>query len=174
MSVACPEIEAPQTFEQLNRRFRPGLMMFFLRRLGNHAEAEDMIQEVFMRLATMDARQLQSQEAYIFRMALNLLRDRSRREKVRYTYRAESMASEEAGIDQLDPLRVVAAQESMDDFAQALRELPQLTRDIFVLYRIENVDKRVIAQTFNISLSTLERHLTRAMVHLTKSVREDA
>lgn len=174
MSVACPEIEAPQSFEQLNRRFRPGLMMFFLRRLGNHAEAEDMIQEVFVRLAALDGKQVQSQEAYIFRMAVNLLRDHSRREKVRYNYRAQSLASEEAGIDVIDPLRVVAAQESMEDLTEALRELPELTRDIFVLYRIENVDKREIAQTFNISLSTLERHLTRAMVHLTKSIKEDA
>lgn len=174
MSVACPEVELQQSFEQLNRRFRPGLMVFFLRRLGNHAEAEDMIQEVFMRLATMDATRVQSPEAYIFRMAVNLLRDRSRREKVRFTHRAESIAADEAGIDLLDPLRVVAGRESLDDLATALRELPERTRDIFILYRLENVDKRDIAQAFDISLSTLERHLTRAMAHITRCVRGDA
>lgn len=174
MSAACPEVEIEQTFEQLNRRFRPGLMAFFLRRLGNHAEAEDMIQEVFMRLATREAGHMQSPESYIFRMAVNLLRDRSRREKVRFTYRSEALAAEDAGIDMLDPSRVVAAKQSLQDFTEALRELPERTRDIFVLYRLENVDKRDIAQAFEISLSTLERHLARAMAHLTRSVRGDA
>ncbi|MGE5501703.1 MAG: hypothetical protein ACM3W4_07240 [Ignavibacteriales bacterium] len=31
---------------QLDRRFRPALMAFFLRRIANHAEAEDLAQEV--------------------------------------------------------------------------------------------------------------------------------
>src|SRR3546814_624208 len=52
---------------QLNRRFRPGLMAFFLRRVGNHAEAEDLTQEVFVRLADTDTAQMQSPDAYIFR-----------------------------------------------------------------------------------------------------------
>jgi RNA polymerase sigma factor (sigma-70 family) len=175
LSVECPHTErAEQVFEQLNRRFRPGLMAFFLRRLGNHAEAEDLTQEVFVRLAGMDARQMESAEAYIFRMAVNLLRDRSRREKVRFNYRAEALTADDAGVDLLDPLRVVAGRESLVDLAAALRELPERTRDIFILYRLEHVDKRDIAQGFGISLSTLERHLTRAMAYLTRRVRGEA
>src|SRR3546814_11671973 len=46
--------------DQLNRRFRPGLMAFFLRRVGNHAEAEDLTQEVFVRLADTDTAQMPS------------------------------------------------------------------------------------------------------------------
>lgn len=122
----------------------------------------------------MDARQMESAEAYIFRMAVNLLRDRSRREKVRFNYRAEALTADDAGVDLLDPLRVVAGRESLVDLAAALRELPERTRDIFILYRLEHVDKRDIAQGFGISLSTLERHLTRAMAYLTRRVRGEA
>jgi RNA polymerase sigma factor (sigma-70 family) len=172
--AACPEVDADLSLEQLNRRFRPALMAFFLRRLGSHAEAEDMIQEVFIRLATKEAAQVQSPEAYVFRMAVNLLRDRSRREKVRVAHRSEALAADDVGVDFLDPLRVVAGRESLDSLAAALSELPELTRDIFVLYRIENVDKREIAQAFDISLSTLERHLARAMAHITLRVRGGA
>jgi RNA polymerase sigma factor (sigma-70 family) len=172
--AACPEIEADLSFEQLNRRFRPALMAFFLRRLGNHAEAEDMIQEVFIRLATKESAQVQSPDAYIFRTAVNLLRDRSRREKVRVLHRSEALAADDVGVDYLDPMRVVSGQESLEGLTAALRDLPQITRDIFVLYRLENVDKREIAQAFSISLSTLERHLARAMAHITLRVRGDA
>jgi RNA polymerase sigma factor (sigma-70 family) len=163
-----------QAFEQLNRRFRPGLMAFFLRRLGNHAEAEDLTQEVFLRLTGMEMHQMRSAEAYIFQMAANLLRDRSRREKVRFDYRAEAMASDGLGIDVLDPLRVTAGRESLADLTTALKELPERTRVIFILYRLENVDKRDIAQAFEISLSSVERDLTRAMAHLTRRIRGEA
>lgn len=149
-------------------------MAFFLRRLGNHAEAEDLTQEVFVRLAAMDARQMESADAYIFRMAVNLLRDRGRREKVRFNHLTEALTAEDVGVDLLDPLRVVASRESLVDLATALRELPERTRDIFILYRLEQVDKRDIVQAFGISLSTLERHLTRAMAHLTRRVRGEA
>jgi RNA polymerase sigma factor (sigma-70 family) len=172
--AACPEIDADLSFDQLHRRFRPALMAFFLRRLGNQAEAEDMIQEVFVRLVTKDSAQVQSPEAYIFRMAVNLLRDRSRREKVRGSHRADVLAADDAGVDMLDPLRVVASRQTLAQMTEALRDLPQITRDIFVLYRLENVDKRDIAQAFGISLSTLERHLARATAHVAMRIRGDA
>jgi RNA polymerase sigma factor (sigma-70 family) len=117
---------------------------------------------------------VQSPDAYIFRTAVNLLRDRSRREKVRGLHRSEALAADDAGVDFLDPLRVVSGRESLEDLTAALRDLPQMTRDIFVLYRLENVDKREIAEAFSISLSTLERHLARAMAHITLRVRGDA
>jgi RNA polymerase sigma factor (sigma-70 family) len=133
-----------------------------------------MIQEVFIRLATKESAHVQSPDAYIFRTAVNLLRDRSRREKVRGLHRSEALAADDAGVDFLDPLRVVSGRESLEDLTAALRDLPQMTRDIFVLYRLENVDKREIAEAFSISLSTLERHLARAMAHITLRVRGDA
>jgi RNA polymerase sigma-70 factor (ECF subfamily) len=35
-------------YEALNRRWRPALVAFFLRRVRSHAEAEDLTQEVFV------------------------------------------------------------------------------------------------------------------------------
>lgn len=170
MPDARLQTELDESFEYLNRRFRPALMAFFLRRLDSHAEAEDLTQECFVRLAGMDTARLQSAEAYVFQMAANLLRDRSRRERVRFDHRAEAMAADGAGIDILDPLRVAAGRESLAELTAALRELPERTRAIFILYRLESVDKRDIAQAFEISQSTLDRHLVRAMAHLTRRV----
>lgn len=153
-------------FEQMNRRFRPGLMAYFLRRLRNHAEAEDLTQEVFVRLVAANPKKVQSAEAYIFQVAANLLRDRSRREKVRFEYLDAAMSEEGVGVDALDPQRVSVARESLAAMAAALRELPERERSIFMLYRLENVSKRDIADVFQVSLSTLERCLARAMAHL--------
>src|ERR1019366_6772511 len=99
MMTAKEELE----LDQLNRTFRPALMAYFLRRLNNHAEAEDMTQDVFVRLAKADRGAMRSAEAYIFQIAANLLRDRARRQKVRFDYRGERMAEEGLAIDPLDP-----------------------------------------------------------------------
>jgi RNA polymerase sigma factor (sigma-70 family) len=156
---------------QLSRRFRPALMAFFLRRLRNHAEAEDLTQEVFVRLATADRQTMQSAEAYIFRIAANMLSDRARREKVRADYRAAIWADDRAGVDPLDPGRVANAREDIAAVIGALKALPERTRSIFILYRLENMDKRDIADALGVSTSAVDKHLIRAQAHLVKAVR---
>ena len=155
-------------FEQLNRRFRPALMAFFLRRLANHAEAEDLTQEVFTRLMAMGAGNLHQADAYVFQMAANLLRDRGRREKVREAYRFGVLAGEGVGVEPIDPERVLAGRQSLGQIAAALREAPERTRAIFLLYRVEQMKKRDIAETYGISTSAVDKHLMKAMAHLWK------
>jgi len=151
---------------QLNRRFRPALMAFFVRRLVNHAEAEDLTQEVFVRLGAMAPGQLAHADAYIFQIAANLLRDRSRRERVREAYRFGLMSTEGVGVEPIDPDRVLAGRQSLGQVAAALREAPERTRSIFILYRIEQMKKRDIAETYGISTSAVDKHLMKAMALL--------
>lgn len=162
---------AQEDLGHLNRTYRPALMAFFLRRLRNHAEAEDMTQDVFVRLAKADRGEVVQADAYIFRIAANLLRDRARKEKVRFDYRAEMAADDELGIEPLDPSRIVSGQQALSALTLALKDLPEPTRDIFVLYKLEYVEKRVIAESFGLSISAVDRHLMKAMAHLVLRVR---
>ncbi len=158
---------------QLSRRLRPALVAYFLRRVGSHAEAEDLTQDVFMRLTSLDPDGLQSADAYVFRIAANLLADRSRRHVVRHRYTAEQVAREGAGWDPLDPDRVAAGRRSLAIMAQRLKDLPERTRTMFVLYRIESMNKRAIAEAFGVGVSTVEKEVGRAMAYL-MLFREDA
>ncbi len=142
------QAEAQNDLFQLSRRFRPALMAFFLRRLRSHAEAEDLTQDVFVRLASSQAVEMKSAEAYIFQVAANLLRDRARREKVRSDYRSRARTVEGADVDPLDPLRVATDRESLAALVVGLQELPEKTRAIFVLYRLENVNKAAICEAY--------------------------
>lgn len=157
--------------DQLNRTYRPALMAFFLRRLHNHAEAEDMTQDVFVRLARADCSQMRSAEAYIFQIAANLLRDRARREKYRLDYRGELMADEAVGVDPLDPSRIVGGQEALTVLAESLADLPELTRRIFICHRLEAISRRDIASAFRLSESAVDRHLAKALAFLIARVR---
>lgn len=154
------------TLAQFHREFRPALMAFFLRRSQSHSEAEDLTQEVFIRIASKSDVSMRSAEAYVFQVAANLLRDRGRRAKVRQDYAAGMRTVEGLGVEQLDPYRVAAGREQLACLDAALADLPERTRQVFLLFRFENVSQRAIADGFGISISAVEKHLSRAMTHL--------
>lgn len=164
--------EANPDLSQLSRRYRPALMSYFLRRVGNHADAEDLTQEVFVRLAGAGADHMRAVDAYLFQTAANLLRDRSRRDKVRFDYLAAQLALEGAELEPLDPPRVLAGRRSLTSLVARLRELPERTRAIFLLYRVENMGKREIAQAYGVCQSTVEKEVGKAMAYLMR-FRED-
>jgi RNA polymerase sigma-70 factor (ECF subfamily) len=159
------QIEAGQAgeLEALNRAYRPALIRFFQRRTHSHAEAEDLTQEVFIRLAHVDMEAIHTRDAYVFRIASNLLKDRHRRLQVRFDYGDELALAPDAGIELLDPHRVAEGHDMLRALYAALGELPDRTRRIFTLYRIENVAKKVIAEQFGITESAVEKQVGRAM-----------
>jgi len=164
--------DAEPDFDQLNRTYRPALMAYFLRRLRNHAEAEDMTQDVFVRLARSDRSAMRSAQAYIFQIAANLLRDRARREKHRFEYRSELQSQDGLGVDTIDPDRILANQQAVSALAIALADLPDLTRRIFICHRLEAISRPAIAEAFSLSESAVDRHLAKAMAFLIARVRD--
>jgi RNA polymerase sigma factor (sigma-70 family) len=163
------EAARKQQLDDLCRRFRPALLAYFLRRAPNPVEAEDLAHDVFLRLAGVPLEQLRSADAYIFHVAANLLRDRARRWKVRNDYAATQVAAadtEELEWHAFDPERIEVGRRSLAALVARLMELPERTRDIFILYRIENVARRNIAQAYGLSLSTVEKEVARATAHL--------
>lgn len=158
---------------QLSRRWRPALMAFFLRRVRDHAEAEDLTQEVFARLLGGGREAIaRSPDAYVFQVAANLLSDRARRAKVRSDYRERMGLFEELGLDPLDPHRVAAGRAELMALAAGLQELPERTRTIFTLYRIEHMRLDTIAEGFGISKSAVKQHVAKAMAFLMARTRD--
>lgn len=156
-----------------DRRYRAALMSFFVRRVRNRAEAEDLTQEVFTRLAADNGRQMLNADAYVFQIAANLLRDRGRREKVRAEYRATAEVDTSAAADPLSPERRLDAQQSLSRVIGALQELSERTRAIFILQRIEKLQKSEIAAMLGISVSGVDKHLIKAMMHLRARLRDE-
>jgi RNA polymerase sigma-70 factor (ECF subfamily) len=162
--------EALSDLERISRQFRPALLAYFRRRVPSHAEAEDMTQEVFIRLAQSKVDTVDSTEAFIFRIATNLLRDRSRRDTVRAAYRNSVLQDDGREIDVLDPHRIAAGRETLGALWAAIQALPEPTQQIFILYRVENVDKQTIADNFGYAVRTVEKHISQAMIFLSRRV----
>lgn len=159
-----------QDLRDVDKRLRSALIAFFLRRTGNAAEAEDLTQEVFIRLAGSTGYQDASKDSYIFAIAANLLRDKARREAVRSNYREEKRLEDYVGVDILDPHRFATGREELAALARAIAGLPEKTRRIFTLYRIENLDKRAIAESFGLTIRSVEIHIQRAMILLVEKL----
>lgn len=157
---------------ELNRQWRPALMSFFLRRVRNHAEAEDLTQEVLARIVAGSDTEVQAPDAYIFQTAANLLRDRARRSKVRADYLEKLSAADLQDIEVLDPYRVATGREALAALMAGLDELPERTRSIFTLYKIENLDQAAIADAYGISRSAVKKQVMKAMAHLMTRVRD--
>ena len=70
--------------------------------------------------------------------------------------------------EDFSPERVLLSEESLADVLRSLEELGELTRKIFILFRLENMKQKDIAALYGIGQSTVEKHVVKAVVHLAK------
>jgi RNA polymerase sigma factor (sigma-70 family) len=158
---------------QLEGRFRGPLMTYFLRRVRNHADAEDLTQETLMKvIAASTIERIQNAESFVFKVATNLLRDR-RRQVVRngapsFVPIDQAVASEleRQLAEDLSPERVLLSRDTLNEALRSLQELGERTYNIFVLFRLENMKQKDIAEFYGISQSTVEKHVMKAVLHL--------
>jgi len=164
------------TKDELDVRFRASLLAYFLRRTGSPAEAEDLTQETFARLIGSNTFEAADEaQAFVFRVASNLLRDRARsatRHRRYPTLPLETLGPAEEFepklVEGLDPERVLIAKENLSEVLAALDELGERTKNIFILFRLEGMKQKGIAELYGVSLSTVEKHVMAAVVHLAK------
>lgn len=157
----------------LDARFRRPLMSYFLRRVGNHAEAEDLTQRVFLRLLGVGhLHEIEHVEGYVFTVAGNLLKDRGRRAMRGHGTGAPipnlDLAREIMSdlVEDRSPERVLLGRESLSEVLKSLDELGEKTRNIFILFRLENMKQREIADLYGIGQSTVEKHVMKAALFL--------
>jgi RNA polymerase sigma-70 factor (ECF subfamily) len=165
--------------QELDAQFRAPLMTYFLRRVGNRTEAEDLTQETFTRLiGSQSFEGAEETRAYVFRVATNLLRDRARaaaRKRGVAVLPLDTVAneSEPAIAEEIGPERVVIGREKLSEVLASLDELGERTRSIFILFRLEGMKQKDIAALYGIGLSTVEKHVMAAVLHLSNRFGRD-
>jgi RNA polymerase sigma-70 factor (ECF subfamily) len=109
----------------------------------------------------------------VFVTAANLLKDRFRFQLTRRinAHRSlhdiqENSVSPPALIEDRTPERVLNGRDALKDFIASLEDLGERRRDIFILAHIEHMHQGEIAKLFGISVSAVEKHLTKAINHL--------
>ena len=144
---------------------RPALLRFLRMRGASAEEAEDLVQDLYLKLDVQPIGSVTEPRAYLYRMADNLMLDR-RRAAMRRERREESWSDNDTGITA--PSAPIAtddaliAQEQVRLVTAALATLPERTVEIFRRFRIEGERQKAIAADFGISVSAVEKHLQRA------------
>lgn len=141
-------------------------LLRFVRARGAGDDAEDVIQEMWMKLEAKDLGPVADPLPYLYRMANNLMLDRYRSATRRE--RREQDWAEGAGGVMADPSEDLAVDERMI-LAQRLREAEKVLRElgprvelVFRRFRLEGVGQRQIAEDLGVSLTTVEKDLQKA------------
>jgi RNA polymerase sigma factor (sigma-70 family) len=160
---------------------RPRLLNFVRRRVANQADVEDVVQDVFAEL--VEANRLLMPIGYVtgwlYQVARNRITDLFRKKRpVNFSDAAiandeheaieleELLPSPDAGPDALY-LRGLLEEE----LEQALDELPQAQRDVFVAHELEGHSFREMAAETGVPLNTLLARKRYAVLHLRKRLK---
>jgi RNA polymerase sigma factor (sigma-70 family) len=169
---AEPMCDLPQFggLDQLYREEAPRLARYFRRHVAGFDDVPDLVQETFARLVAAKASQTcRRPAAYLQRVARNLLVDRSRRPHTR-------LARFHVSIDDQCDLGVrpeqgqaIEADDAMRLYRQALAALPDRTRDVFILHRVDGLGYKAIGAQLELSVPTVQYHVAKALMHLDKA-----
>ena len=142
-------------------RVRSALM----RRGRTSHEAEDIVQDAWVKMASYEREHpIKEPEAFLMRTALNLSIDAYRMS----VSHGEEVAVEDVVLIDVAPSidDVVLAKERKARLNTCLLRLSPKTRDIFLSYRLEGLTYQQIAARHGLSISSVEKHVARAMMQL--------
>ena len=157
--------------EALYRTQAPRLLRYFRRRTDAQ-DARDLLQESFARLAGTAAepgKVIEQPEAYLSRIATNLLRNRAKSALQRSL--VHHVPVEEADPAGLDLVAALEARDLLDRIQTALLKLNPKTRDIFLAHRVDGLSYKEIATGMGLSVKGVEWHMRKAIAHIDRVMR---
>jgi RNA polymerase sigma factor (sigma-70 family) len=157
-----------------SRRYRTPLLRFFGRRTAGVSEQEDLVQEVFVRLARRsDLHEIDDIDRYIFRSASNVLID-WRRQRSAHAAASHDTLSDDLESPGFDPERLLLGSDALARLISAVSNLPQRTQVIFSLYHFDHKTHAEIGRALGIAVRTVEDHMARANAHLLSAMERGA
>jgi RNA polymerase sigma-70 factor (ECF subfamily) len=134
-------------------------------------DVDDILAEALVRCYTSNNwREIENGRRFLFAVARNYVLDEVRRSKV---VLFEDLASLQLDVADDKPLpdRIASGREDLRLLSDAIEQLPRRCREVFTLRRIHNLSPKDIAVQLGLSVSTVEKHLARALLLLTQAAR---
>lgn len=154
---------------QLYLDHRPALINYAKVVVGEHARAEDVVQDAFLRFCANAQDTVEQPVAYLYRIVRNLALDAVRRQATEK--RQQKMPAQWMHPGQeLSPEQRVVHGDDASRIAAALAGLPEQMRIAVEMNRLGGFTLQQTADHLNISLSTAHRLVKDAIVHLASSV----
>lgn len=165
-SPAC----GSQEIEALYRQEATGLARIIARRTNDPDQARDIVHEAFLRIARVSRQSmlLDRPQAYLRRIAANLLKDRHRMERRRSA--SLHVVADDTVVPPVDPHRQLECRDMLRRVDAAMLRLPDKTRLIFIAHRIEGLSYAEIAERTGLTVKGVEKQMSKALVALDRLV----
>lgn len=156
-------------FECLILRWDERMFTYFLRCTGNKDDAEDLRQELFLRLYEKQNtyKSPGNFKPWIYKIAANMVIDRYKRIKRSPTQEIEDWEENEFSFEGISPELSSSSHASQIELGErierALNRIPDEKRIVLVLHHFENLCCTEIAETLQITLPTVKYRLYSGM-----------
>ena len=159
-----------EAFETIFNLYQENIFHFLLYKLKDSAAAEDQLQEVFFRLWKNRANlnEQQSVKNYLYTIADNLVLNAARHLKVVTNYQ-EQFRSRLFSTPE-NPQHILEEKEFKQRLMNAIEALPEKSRIVFLMSRMEDLSYQEISERLSISVKTVEGHMTKALKLLREGV----
>jgi len=158
-----------EALESLFTRYAQPLYSFLWRLTGDQALAEDLLQEVFIRLVNYAGKPPLYFRAWLYTVARNLAYSSFRAHGREQAHRAYSGANNDEALKDTTqdlPEKVILSRDNEERIRQSLERLPDEQREVVLLRYYQGLSLEEIATVVEVSLGTVKSRLYRALRRL--------
>jgi len=171
-SPTLPAVELQRDLSVLFVSHHRRVLTAAYRITGSMADAEDVAQSVFLRLAGSEQRAISNEGSYLYRAAVNAALDLLRRRAVAASEPLDAAGDLTSHSLGSRPDAELSSREQVRWVRKALGELSPRAAEMFVLRYVEELDNREIAAIMQTSQAVVAVTLHQARSRLKKQLKE--
>lgn len=154
--------------ETIYRLFSRNIYVQAYRRLDDHGDSEDVVQNSFMRLSAYRADSIANVGAMLQTIARNLILDHARTAG-RYIYNAP-LPDHDIPTPEPSQEHVMLQRERVEQVVAIIDRMPEMRRTVFIMRRLHGKSAKEVAGEMNISAAAVDSHVARAVLILHKEM----
>ncbi len=156
-----------KVFEKVYQKHAADLKRFLFFKTQNTTQAEDILQDAFVKLWESCAKVSQEKaKSFLFTVANNNFLNKKKHEKVVQKYRHHHVIESH----QENPEFVLREKEFLIQIEQAIASLPEKQKEVFLLNRIEKKKYKEIAKMLDISVKAVEKRMHKALLIIKEKI----
>ncbi len=154
-------------FKAVFLKYGESIRNFIYSKCGDIALAEDIMQDSFVTLwqKCENANPL-TVKSFLYKIAGNKVIDHFRHQKVKMNYRAEKRSL----VDHITPQFELEEKEFKVYLESVLASIPEASRTVFMMSRIEKMKYAEIAERLDVSVKAVEKRMHKALIIIKKQL----